>query len=135
MAGGIGGKSQVIFFGSVAEVIENYAGLDTGDAVVGIDLEDVSHVLREIENDGYVAALPRQRCAPATAQERGTEFAADGDRGNGIIGIAWKNYSDGDLAIIGTVGGVKSAAAVVELDVATDVAAQGFVQPQRIGYG
>ncbi len=56
-----------MFFSGVAEVIENDSGLYTRNAALGIDLEDVSHVLRKIENDGDVAAL---------SSERGTSTAA-----------------------------------------------------------
>src|SRR5262249_24471597 len=77
VAGRIGGEGQVMFFGSVAKVIEDDSGLDSRNAPLGIDLENVVHVLGEIENDGDVAALSGKRCATAAAKERGAKFTAD----------------------------------------------------------
>jgi hypothetical protein len=57
MSGGIRGEGQVMLFGLGAEMIKNDAGLDSGDATLGIDFENVRHVSGEVENDGSVAAL------------------------------------------------------------------------------
>jgi hypothetical protein len=132
VAGGIGGEGQVIFFGGVAEVIQDYSGLDSGDPVVGIDLENLSHVLCEVENNRDVAALSGEGGAAAATQQRSAEFAADGDGGEDVIGVAREDYADWNLAVVRTIGRVEGAAAVVELHVAADVSSQGFVQPQGI---
>ena len=133
VAGGVGGEGQVMFFGGVAEVIQNYSGLHSRDAAFGIDLEDISHVLREVENDGYVAALSGERGAAAPTQQRSAVLSADGDGGEDVVGVARENNADRNLAVVGTVGGVEGAAAIVEFHVAADLRSQGFVQPQGIG--
>src|ERR1700752_1299029 len=133
VAGGIRGKGQVIFFGGVAGLIQNFSGLDARDAAFGIDLEDISHVLREVEDDGDVAALSGKGCAAATTEQRSAELAANGDGGKDVVGVTRENYADGYLAVVRTVGGVEGATAIVEFNVAADLASQGFVQPQGIG--
>jgi hypothetical protein len=111
-------------------MVQNDSGLDSGNAAVGIDLENLSHVFSEIKNNGDVAALSGQGGAATATKQRSAEFAADGDGGEDVIGITREDYADGDLAVVGTVRGVEGAAAVVELHVAADVTSQGFVQPQ-----
>src|SRR4029077_937924 len=110
-----------------AQMIENRAGLDTGNATLGIKLDDLRHVLREIEHYGDVAALPGQR-SPAPAAEHGRAvLAANGDGGNYVVGIFGEDNADGDLPIVGAVGGVEGTAAIVEAHLASEMAAQrGF---------
>src|ERR1700741_540522 len=108
--------------------------LNSCDATVRIDLQDVSHVLREVEDHRDVAALSGEGSAPATAKERGAEFAANTDCRENVVSIARQNDANGNLAIVRAVCRVEGAAAVVELYVAANTSAQGFVQPQRIGY-
>jgi hypothetical protein len=115
--GGIGGEGEMVFFGSGAEGIEHDSRLHAGEPVGGIDFENPRHVLREIENDGDVAALAGERCAASAAEQRSAELAAERDRGQNIFGIARKHDADGNLAIVGAVGGVESASATVEADI------------------
>jgi hypothetical protein len=123
----------VILFGGVAELIQNDSRLDSRDAAFGIDLEDISHVLREVENHRDVAALSGEGGAAAATQKRSTELAADGHGGEDVVGVAGENYANGYLAVVGTIGGIEGAAAVVEFHVAADLHSQGFVQPHGIG--
>src|SRR5690242_10511040 len=115
-----------MFLGGVAKVVEYDSGLDAGDAAGGIDLEDAMHVAGEIENDRDIAALAGERGSAAAAEKRGAEFAAHGNRGKDIVGIAGKNHANRHLAIIRPVGGVEGAAAVIEADVTVNLRAQGF---------
>jgi hypothetical protein len=122
-----------MFFGCVAELIQNDSGLDARDAAFGIDLENLSHVLREVKNNGNVAALSGEGGPTAATEKRSAELAADGDGGEDVVGITRKNHADRNLAVVRTIGGVEGAAAIVELHVAADLSSQGFVQPQGIG--
>src|SRR5579884_4448433 len=70
VAGGIGSKGQMMFFGGVAEMVQNDSRLHSGRAALGVDLQNLSHVLREIEDDRNVAALSSQRRATTTTEER-----------------------------------------------------------------
>jgi len=117
MAGGIGGEGEVMFLGGVAEVVEHDSGLHTGDAAGGIDLEDACHVLGKIEDDGDVAALAGERCSATAAEQGRAEFAAERNRGDDVIRIVGKNDTDGNLPVVGTIGGVEGAGAIVEPNV------------------
>jgi hypothetical protein len=125
----------MVFFSGVPEVIENDSGLDAGDAFCRVDLEDLSHVLGEVEDDRNIAALSGERGSATTAEQRSAELTADRNGGFDVVGIAWENYTDGNLAVVGTVGGVKGAAAVVETDIAADAFSECFMQPQGIRQG
>src|SRR5215471_18613575 len=120
-------------FGGVAEVIEDDSRLDTGNAACGIDLEDVGHVLREIQDDRDVAALSGERGSPATAEQRCAEFTAEREGGKDVVGVAREHYANRNLAIVGAVSRIESAALVVEAHIAAKVLSQGLGQPQGIG--
>src|SRR5882757_8586167 len=126
MGGGDRTERAMVFFGGGAAVVENDSGLHAGDAADGIDFENPRHVFRKIENDGDVAALSGERCAAAAAEEWRAELAAQSDGGENIVGIAGEYDADGDLAVIGTVGGVKGASAAVEADFALDLGAESL---------
>ncbi len=57
VGGGIGREGEVEFFCGVADAVEDDAGLDVDGASDGVDGVHAVHVLREIEDDGGVAAL------------------------------------------------------------------------------
>jgi len=116
-------------------VIEDDSRLDTGNAACGIDLEDVGHVLREIQDDRDVAALSGERGSSTSAKKRGAEFATKTDCGENIVRVAREHYANRDLAIVGAVSRIESAALVVEAHVAAKVLSQGLGQPQGIGEG
>jgi hypothetical protein len=130
---GVGGEGEVMFFGGVAEVIEDDSGLYAGDAAGRVDFEDLRHVLGEIEDDGDVAALSGEGRASAAAEQGSVEFAAEGDGGEDVVGIVRENYPDGDLAVIGAIGSVESAGTGVKADFAANLAAQGLGQPRGVG--
>ena len=75
----------------------------------------------------------------ATATENGSAiFASEGDGGDYVVSIPRKDYADGDLTIVGSVGGVEGASAVVETNFAADVAAEICCQAHRVhlhGFG
>jgi hypothetical protein len=110
-----------------AQAIENDSGLHASDAARGVDLQNTVHVFRKIEDDGGVAALPGERCAAATRQERSSVFAAQGNCGNHIFGIARDGNSDWNLTIVRAVGGIQGAATGVKTDFSAKMAAEsGF---------
>jgi hypothetical protein len=53
-------------------------------------------------------------------------LAAKGDSGDYIVVVSRENYADGNLSVIGTVGGVEGTRAVVEAYFATDFGPEGF---------
>src|SRR5579863_6274148 len=132
VGGRIGGEGQVILFSRVAEMVEDDSGLDAGDAALGIDLENLRHVLRKIEDDGDVAELSGKRGSGAAAKKRSAELAARGDRHENVVGIAREDDSDGYLAVVRSVGRIESAAAVVEADISPHFRAESISQPRSI---
>ena len=58
--------------------------------------------------------------AATAAEKRSAILAGERDCGDHVIGVTGKYYPNGHLAIVGSVGGVKSAAAGIESDIATD---------------
>ena len=114
----VGPEGQIMFLGSASQVIEDDARLDPCSAVKRINLEDPSHVLREIDHNGDIAALSGER-RPSTPTEQGRAMlAANRNCSNYVVIIARQNNSDWNLAIIRTIGGVEGAAAVIETNVA-----------------
>ena len=51
-------------------------------------------------------------------------LAADGDSGNDVVVVTGNHHPDRDLPVVGSVGGVKRAAAVIEANFALKVSAQ-----------
>jgi hypothetical protein len=109
-------------------MVENDSGLHTSNAPLGIKLDNLRHVLRKIEHDGYVATLPGKR-RPAPAAENGRAvFAASRNDCDYIVCIARYDNADWDLAVVRAVGCVKRAAAVIETHLAAHTASQCRLQ-------
>src|ERR1700727_1537441 len=132
MTGGIGRESEMVFFGSGAEMVEHNPWFHPSDAAYGIDFENPRHVLGKIENDGNVAALAGEGRASTAAEQRRAEIAAEGDGGENIVGIAGKYNADRNLAIVGAAGGVKRARAAADPDFTVNLLTQRFRQPQSV---
>lgn len=128
VAGGIRTKCQVVLFRGGAEMVEHNAGLHASDPALGVELEDVSHVLREVEDDGDVTALAREGSPAAAAEHRNSMLATGGDGGDNVIVVARKNYAYRYLAVIGAVTRVKRTASIVETNFPVDALAQDGVK-------
>ena len=118
----IGTESQVVLLGGIAQMVENDAWLNPCDTPFGIKLDDLRHVLREVEHDSDIAALTGERRASAAAKHRRAMLAANGK----LLAITSSLFlgsttADRDLAIIRAVGRVKGSAAVIESDLAADI--------------
>ena len=67
-------------------------------------------------------------------------LAAKGNRREHVFFVAWNDDADWDLAIIGAVGGVESAASLIEADFSAKVAAKsafkrGGIELRGMGWG
>src|SRR5437763_12330112 len=130
---GIGAERELVLFGGSTQMVENDSGLNAGDAALGIELENLCHVLGKIEYNGHIAALSGERSSSAAAKHRRGVFAADGNGGDNIICIPGDDDADWHLAIVGGVCCVKRAAAIIEAHLAADVAAKiGFQRVRRV---
>ena len=77
VGGGVGGEGEGEFFCGFADAVEDDAGLDVDGAGDGSTCAHLVHVLREVEDDGEVAALAGERGAGSAREDGGVEFAAD----------------------------------------------------------
>ena len=62
-------------------------------------------------------------------------FPGDRDRGDNIVHIAGQHHSDRHLPVVRPVGGIESAAAVVETDFAANLAAERIPERSPIDHG
>ena len=116
--GGIGAERQLMFLRAVAQRIQNDAGLDAREFSGRVDLQNLVHVLREVQNHGDVAGLPGEARAGAARQDRRAEFPARGHRRDHIVVIARNHEANRNLAVIRAVGGIQRAASAVEAHLA-----------------
>ena len=125
---GVGRKRQLMALGLVAESVQDDARLYPGESVLRVDLEDVIHVLRKIENDSHIAALPGQTGARSPRQNRRAILPARRHRRAHVLGIAGNHQANGNLTVVRSVRGKQGAAAAIEADFAAHLAPQGFFQ-------
>src|SRR5271156_2064724 len=113
-----------MLFSGVSQTIKNDPRLNSRNPPYRIDLKNFRHVLGEIEHHGYVTALSGERSSTTPAKDGGAIFPSHRNGRNNIVGVARENYSDGNLAIVRSVGSVESAGSIVEANVATHVTSQ-----------
>ena len=135
MRSGIRSEGQVVLLSGVAQMVENYTGLHPSDAARWIDLQNLRHVLGEIQHDSNIAALPGKRSSAAAAEDGRAEFPRQRNSRDHIISVAGQHDSDWHLTIIRPVSGVERAAARVEAHFAAKMPAQCRFEPSRIYLG
>ncbi len=109
VSGGIGGEGEVEFFCCVAHAVEDDAGLDVDGLLGGVDFAHFVHVFREVEDDGEVGALSGEGGSGSASEDRRFEFAAESEGGDDVVFVEWNDDADGDVAVVGGVGGVEGA--------------------------
>ncbi len=124
----IGAESQVVFLGGASQMVENDSGLNPRGSALRIKRKNFRHIFGEIEHDGHIAALPGKRSSSTAAKDRRTVLPRDRHRGDHIVRVAGNDHSDRNLAVVGAVGSVEGAAAVVEANFAAEMAAQSRFQ-------
>ena len=117
-------ERQVVLLGGIAQVVEDYARLDSGDAQFRVQLQDLVEMARHVHHDGPVRGLARQAGAAATESHRRLVVATDADYFRQVFGVERPHDADRELAVVGRVRGVESAVAGRELDFAADSGAQ-----------
>jgi hypothetical protein len=118
MGGRVGSEGEVMFFGSFAHAIEHDAGLYAGLTALHIEIDNAIDIFGKIEHNGHVATLAGKAGAGAARENRCVKLAAGGYGGFDICGVERKHEADGELAIVGGIGGVEGATAGVEADLA-----------------
>src|ERR1700691_5459689 len=132
---GSGAKVRWCFSAAARRVSSTTPGCTRAMRREGSDFKNLRHVLGEIQNDSDVAALAGERGATAAAEQRSVELAAEGNGGFDIIGVAGENNADGNLAVVGSVGGVEGAGAGVETNFAANLFTQRFGQGGGVHLG
>src|ERR1051325_11390546 len=110
---GIRTEGEMIALGRIAEIVKHDARLDARPLMSGIELEDPMHVLGEIHNHSNVAALTGKARAAAPRQYGRAIAPSRGNRANDIVYIPRNDDADRHLPVIGAIGRVKRATAVV----------------------
>ncbi len=123
VGGGVRCESQVMFLSGSAQVVENHARLDSGDAAYGIDLQNPVHILGKIENDRHVTALSGQRSTSTAAENGRTELAGQGDGCDDVVCVTRDDNPDWNLAVARSVSRVERTAALVKAHLTAKMAA------------
>ena len=116
-------------------MVETDTGLKTSYPALGVELEDVPHVFREVEDDSDVATLAGERSPAATAKHWSAVLATGGDGGDYVIVVSGNYNTERHLAVVGTVAGVERAAAVIESNFAMKALSQASFETSRVFYG
>src|SRR5439155_2021284 len=80
--------------------------------------DQTMHVLRVVEYDGDVAALPGKAGAAAAGEYRCTVLAANRHRRDRFVRIAWNQNANRHLAVVRSVGRIQRPTASIESDFA-----------------
>src|SRR5438876_7184637 len=105
-------------FRSIAQRIADNTWLNPCVLLRRIHLENPVHVLRVVEHNGNIAALPRKAGSRATRQHRRPELTAGGHGCNHVVVVAWNYHADRRLAVVRAVGSIARARTGVESDFA-----------------
>ena len=117
---GIRSKREMVRLRTVSQRVEHDTGLNAGESLICVQLQDRVHALGEVEHDGDVAALACQARPRSSRQQRRAELPARGHRGDDIVRIAWNDEPDRDLPVIRSVGRVQCAASAIEANFAAN---------------
>ena len=135
VGGGIGGEGEVEFLCGFADAVEHDAGLDVDGLCLGIDGTHAVHVLGEVEDDGGVAALTGE-AGSRSARERARRWRlADCYGGDDVGFVARNDDADGDVAVVGAVGGVEGFGGGIEADFAANFGAELLLELFSLGEG
>ena len=114
MGGRIGTEGEMVFLGFISQRVQDDAGLNSGESPVRVDLQDLVHVLGEVQDHRDIAALPGQTRAGPSRQDRSAVFPARGHRGDHILFVTRNDKTDGNLAVVRAVRRIQGAAATIE---------------------
>src|ERR1700723_766952 len=122
--GRVGRECKAVHVGAVSRSIEDNSRLNAREAALRIELENLIHILCEVEHDGDVTGLPGEAGTCAARQNGCTKLATGGECGADIVRVFGKHQADGNLAIVGGIRGVQSAAASVKAHFALQIPLQ-----------
>src|SRR4051812_8738822 len=68
-----------------AQFVEDQARLNARELFLLVDLENLVHVLAEVEHDRDVATLPCQACAASASEDGRADLATSGNGGDHVL--------------------------------------------------
>ena len=107
-------------------------GSHARELALRVDLEDAVEVLREVDHDSDVAALPGEARAAAAREHRRTVLAARRDGRDDVVDGARDDDADRHLPVVRPRGRVEGAIADAEAHLALDAPAQGVLERARV---
>jgi hypothetical protein len=120
MRGRVRPEGQVVFLGGVAQLIADDARLHACSLFLGVELDDLTHVLREVHDNRDVAALSVRAGAAAARENRRPVLVAGGDGLHDVFVVLRYDDPDRDLPVDRVIRGVKRPAAAVETYLTAD---------------
>ena len=112
----IGAEGQAVRRRGVAQRIEDASGLHAREPRVGVDVDDVMEVAREVDAQRDVAALAGEAGPAAARDDRCVMLACDADRFDHLVAGARINDADRHLAVVRGVGRVERLGLIAEVD-------------------
>ena len=106
MGGGIGAEAEPVRRGGGGDGVEHGARLDQRRLLLGVDVQHVVEVPREVEHEAGRERVACDRGAAAAGDDRRVQLAADGEGGDDLVGAARERDHLGDDPVVGGVGRV-----------------------------
>ena len=122
--GGVGGVVVAVGVKLAVQVVEDDSRLDPCPALLGVDLQNLIHVLAEVQHQAGVDTLASEAGATAAWQDGDAVLGGDFNRSLHVVGIAGNHDTDGLHLVDGGVGAVEDPREVVETHVAGDASLQ-----------
>ena len=99
-------EAQAVRCGRGADVVEHGPRLDQRGLLLGVDVEHVVEVPRQVKHEPRRQGVARDRGTAAAADDRRVQLAADGQGGDDLVGAARERDDLGDDPVVGGVGRV-----------------------------
>ena len=128
MGGRVWTKGELVPLGGLAQLVVDQARLGPREALFGVELVDIGHVLRRVEDDGDVRRFAREARAAATVRYGGAVFATARDRGNHIVDVQGLYDAEWRHPEVRGVGGPDRSGPGIEADLTADVLPQRAFQ-------
>ncbi len=107
-------EGEMVVLGRVAQMIENDARLNTRQSFLRINRENSIHILREVQHDRDIAALPREARAAASREQRDSTKPASCHRCDYVGFILWQHHADRNLPVAGGISRVEGPASFLK---------------------